>query len=92
MTTVLERPGGGSAEPTTEPLWLDEDDGLFVEMDSHSLLGLPPVDLQAAVQVSTEPEPRHDGPRHDLMMLLLVLGLALAAGALVTAIGIVLTV
>jgi hypothetical protein len=73
MTTVLERPGGGPAESTTEPLWLDEDYGPFVGMDSHSLLGLPPVDLPPAIQVPTAPAPEHDGLRYELMKLLLVL-------------------
>jgi hypothetical protein len=54
--------------------------------------GLPPVDLNAATPVPVEPEAVVGHLTHELMMLFFVLSVAMATGALVAAVGVILTV
>jgi hypothetical protein len=94
MTTVVEagRPSGIPA--VTETLW--SDDGPFVVpaggLASHTLLGLPPVNLQGATRVSVPAEAVDHGLAHELLLLLFVVAVAMGAGAVVTATGIIVTV
>jgi hypothetical protein len=55
------------------------------------LLGMPPAAFESGARVSAAPQ-SEPGLLHELKILLLVVAVAVAAGALVTTIGIILTV